>query len=191
MIGSMSRLAFAVCAAVAFTAAPSHAGRAKSPAKLVHVTEGIDYALPHGSPLKFDKLEPDFLGAAFKGRITLSGAYYYGRLDTDPQNDMIGLFFMPDAPFAKQLPYWRQDGLVKEVIFQNSDAFIKAVIPATLADAVKRGKRASVRGRVTFVAEEFETVVSCGAAIYVTRFHSLAEKPKLYAARRTEARTTC
>jgi hypothetical protein len=191
----MPRLANAfattLCVVAMLVAGPASAGKGTNGGRVIHVEDGIDYGVPAGSPFQFAKFEPDFLGASFKGRITLTGTYYYGQLDDYPGNDMIGLYFMPDASDAKRLPHWVQDGAVKELIFQNSDAFIKAVIPAKIARAVNRGKRPSVRGRVSFVAEEFEAVVSCGAAIYVTRFHSIARAPKLYAARSTVERTMC
>jgi hypothetical protein len=158
---------------------------------LIHVEEGIDYAVPAAGPFQFAKLEPDFLGASFTGRVTLSGTYYYGQLADYPGDDTVGLYFMPDAGDAKRLPHWVQDSVVKEIVLQNSDAFIRAVIPAKIARAVKRGRRASAQGRVTIVAEGFEAVVSCGSSIYVTRFHSIAREPKLYAARSTVERTTC
>ena len=181
-------------AATALTAWPAFAGpnaEGAAPSRVIHVEKGIDYAVPTASPFQFAKLEPDFLGASFTGRITLSGTYYYGQLADYPGDDMVGLYFMPDAGDAKRLPHWVQEGVVKELIFGNSDAFIKAVIPAKIARAVKRGRRASVRGRVTIVADGFEAVVSCGSSIYVTRFHSIAREPKLYAARSTVERTMC
>jgi hypothetical protein len=180
----------ALLAAIALSQCLIGAAHAGAPG-VVHVEEGIDYAVPEGSPFTFAKLEPDFLGASFAGRITLSGTYYYGQLADYPGDDMIGVYFMPDAADAKRLPHWKQEGVVKEMIFQNSDAFIKAVIPPKIARAVKDGKRRSAQGRVTFEAEGYEAVVSCGASIYVTRFVSVARAPKLYAARKTVERTTC
>jgi hypothetical protein len=172
-------------------AALAGAAHAGSPASVVHVEQGIDYAVPADSPFQFAKLEPEFLGAKFNGRTVLSGTYYYGQLDDYPGNDMIGLYFMPDAEGAKRLPHWVQEGAPKELVLGNADAFVKAVIPAKIARAVKRGRRASAQGRVTIEVDGFEAVVSCGSSIYVTRFHSIAREPKLYAARRTVERTMC
>jgi hypothetical protein len=157
----------------------------------IHIDEGVDYALPSDSGLTFVKLAEEWSVATFSGRITLHGTYYYGQLSDSPGDDLIDLYFMPDAKDARHLPSWRQNGPVREIIFQNGDAFVKAVIPAKIAAAVKNGRRKSARGRATIVAEGFEIGVSCGAPFYVTRFDSLAVTPKLFAARKTVERTTC
>jgi hypothetical protein len=171
--------------------APAWAGAAPAKHNVVSVEPGIDYIVPADSPFKFAKLEPEFLGAKFDGRTTISGRYYYGQLDNYPGNDMIGLYFIPDAADAKRLPRWAEDKAVREMILDNSKAFIKAVIPAKVARAVERGHRRSAQGRVTIVAEGYEAVVSCGASIYVTKFISVVKAAKLYAARQTVERTTC
>lgn len=158
---------------------------------LIHIEDGLDYTMPADAGLRFVKLEEEWSVATFTGRITLSGTYYYGQLADYPGDDLIGLYFLPDAKDAKRLPHWKQQGVVKEINFQNAGAFIKAVIPAKIARAVKRGRRASVQGRATIVADGFQVAVSCGSPIYVTRFQSLAVEPKLYAARKTVERTTC
>lgn len=181
----MSRLfaASVVLAAFAFSAdgAP----------KLIEAGEGMDFAVPEGSGLAFVKLSGPFGTAIFKGRITLSGTYTYGRMAGYPGDDAIGLTFIPDAQDAARLPYWHQDGVMKELRFQNPKVFIQAVIPAGLARAVERGGRNSVRGLVSINAQGFEATVICGGAIYLTRFQSVAVKPTLLAHNGTQSRTTC
>ena len=159
--------------------------------RVIHADQGIDYALPAGSPLRFTKLEPEYLGAAFSGRITLTGKYYYGQLSDLKGDDSVGVYFMPDASDARLLPRWIEDAAVKEIVIGNSDDFIKAVVPSTIVREVKRGRRHSVQGRISIVADGYEAVVSCGSSIYVTHFESIATAPKLYAARKTVERTTC
>jgi hypothetical protein len=191
----MIHLTRAFAAAVGVVAilltSPTFAAEAKPSSGLIHVDQGIDYAVPAESPFKFSKLEPEYLGVLFTGRVTLSGRYYYGKLDDYPGNDIIQVFFLPDPDDAKRLPRWSEDKAVAEMVLGNSEAFIKAVIPAKIAREVKRGRRHSVQGHVTIVAEGYEAVVSCGASIYVTRFVSVVRAPKLYAARNTVERTTC
>ena len=188
----LTTTALCVVAALAGGRAFAEASAVTSPAaRIIHAKEGIDYAVPADSPFQLAKLEPQFLGATFDGRITLSGRYYYGQLDDYPGNDMIGLYFMPDADGAKRLPHWVQDKAANELVLENADAFVKTVIPAKIARAVKRGRRASAQGRVTIEVDGFEAVVSCGSSIYVTRFHAVAREPKLYAARSTVERTMC
>lgn len=187
-------LALATSLGVSFCiTCPAHASApgAKVTDQVVRVDQGIAYAVPADSPFKFAKLEPEFLGATFTGRITMSGRYYYGKLDNYPGNDIINLYFLPDAEDAKRLPRWTEDKKVGEIILGNAKDFIKAVIPAKIARAVERGRRHSVQGRVTILTEDYEAVVSCGSSIYVTKFISLAHKPKLFAAHQTVERTMC
>jgi hypothetical protein len=160
-------------------------------ARVIHADQGIDYALPAGSPLRFAKLEPEYLGAAFTGRMTLRGKYYYGQLSDLKGDDSVGVYFVPDVADARLLPRWTEDAEVKEIVIGNSDDFINAVVPSKIAREIKRGRRHSVQGRISIVAEGYEAVVSCGSSIYVTRFESIATAPKLYAARKTVERTTC
>jgi hypothetical protein len=164
---------------------------AKISKDLIHVEDGLDYVIPESQALKFVKLEDEWSVATFEGGLTMSGTYYYGQINDIPGDDLIGLFFLPDAKYAKALPYWKQDGRVREINFQNGDAFIKAVIPAKAAKDVADGKRKSVRGRTTIVTDGFMVAVSCGAPIYMTTFKSLAVPPKVYAARGTVQRATC
>lgn len=164
---------------------------AKIGKNLIHVEDGLEYVIPKTTQLKFVKLEDEWSVASFEGAFTMSGTYYYGQINDIPGDDLIGLYFLPDAKYAKDLPYWSREKRVREVNFQNGDAFIKAVIPAKIAKEVADGKRKSVRGRTTIVADGFMVAVSCGASIYMTKFKSLAIPPKLYAARGTVQRSTC
>lgn len=165
--------------------------KAKITKGLIHVEDGLDYVVPQGRTLKFVKLEEEWSVATFQGELTLSGTYYYGQLSNMPGDDLIGLYFLPDKKFANTLPYWKQDGRVRELIFENRDAFIKAAIPAGIAKEVADGKRKSARGRATIVTDGFTVAVSCGAPIYMTKFKSLDVPSKLYAARGTVQRATC
>lgn len=164
---------------------------AKITKNLIHVEDGLEYIVPKGTTLKFVKLEDEWGVASFEGPLTMSGTYYYGQINDFPGDDLIGVYFLPDAKYAKTLPYWSREKRVREINFQNSDAFIKAVIPPKAAKDVADGKRKSVRGRATIVTDGFMVAVSCGASIYMTKFKSLAVPPKLYAARGTVQRTTC
>lgn len=167
------------------------AAEAQGAPRVIKAEGGVEYAVPENGRLSFERFEEPFGSVAFAGRLTISGTYYYGRMAGFPGDGGIGLYFMPDAKDAAGLPYWRDDGRVKEIKFENPSAFIKAVIPPRLARAVERGRRDAVRGRVTLNIDGFEATVVCGGAIYLTRFQSVARRPVLFANKGAHPRTTC
>src|SRR5258707_1381394 len=116
--------------------------------KIVRLSGGqFAYALPKGSPVKFEK-RMDAALLRFKGRFRIEGEYRYGRLSNDPKDDaaygVIELTFVPDTRYAAKLPYWHERGPVDTLSIENEKDFLGQVIGPSLVGDIHERKRMSV-----------------------------------------------
>lgn len=143
---------------------------------VVHVNDGLDYAIPMDSPVQFVALE-QYDAAKFRGRFVMSGTYHYGFLSHNPQADseynVPELYFLPDAKLATRLPYWKQRKRVHEIRFRNPDAFANAIIPTDELEKLRRRKIFSVSGRASIVVDDYQASVECDYPTYSVSFVSV------------------
>lgn len=148
------------------------------------------YALPKGSPVRFEK-RMDAALIRFRGRFRLEGEYRYGRLSNDKKDeaayDVIELTFVPDAKYLAKLPYWDGRGPVTELSFENQKDFIGKVIGPTLVSDVHERKRLSVTGRATIWVDRYTAAFDCDRATYSVRFLKVETPPTVVASNDTVA----
>ena len=147
----------------------------------IHVHDGLDYAIPKGSPVKFVSLA-QYGVANFQGRFVMSGSYHYGYITNDPSRDatfgQLELYFLPDTAIRKILPYWKERGAVREMRFKNEHDFVTTVISTDDLTKLKEKKIFSVTGRAWIVVENYEASVECDYPTYAVTFVSI-ERPQV------------
>ena len=147
---------------------------------VVHHPEGVDYAVPVNSPVKFQA----FGKVQDTGRTAL--ARVLGRLRADRylplRRSRRGsqrvrrrlrartLSHARRRPIAARLPYWKDRGTVQRIVFSNEDAFIAAVIPAAARADLKAHRIKSVSGRVSLDVDQYSASVECDSPDYRVRF---------------------
>lgn len=167
------------------------AGPVNVSGQTVRSERGLAFVVPARSPVTFEKFADPFETATFAGHYRLSGTYYYGRLTRMRGDDRIGLYFLPDKAMADTLPYWPDEGPARELVFENPDSFVAAIIPKRTALAIEAGRRNAVQGRADIWVEGYSATAICGAAIYAAKFLKADKPPTLLAARQVVERTTC
>ena len=171
-----------ICLAIASATLVSFAGDAP---KIVHLRGGqFSYAMPGGSPVKFEK-RLDAALLRFKGRFRLEGEYRYGHLSNDPKDtgayDVIELTFVPDAKYLAKLPYWSDRGPATELMFENAKDFIAKVIAPDLVRDVQNRKRMSVTGRAAIWVDRYTAAFDCDRPSYTVRFLKVDQPPTVVA----------
>ncbi|AGG87359.1 hypothetical protein [Rhodanobacter denitrificans] len=148
--------------------------------KAVHVADGLDYAIPHGSPVRFVSLGEYGVGL-FQGRFVVSGTYHYGYLSNNPEADteygLLELYFIPDEETANHLPYWKQRGHVHEIRFRNDTDFVKALISPKTLRGLKKRTILSISGKAVVIAANYRISVECDYPTYSASFVA-AERPE-------------
>jgi hypothetical protein len=176
------RLALTLTALLAATPVVPATGEPRT----VHVSEGLDYLVPAGSPTTYAS-KGQYNVAYFKGRFKVSGTYHYGWLMNDPAANAadgdLDLYFIPDRDAADLLPYWAERGHVHEMRFRNNDAFVRAVISPALVDRIQKKEIISVTGRATILVESYQISVECDYPTYSVAFSSVVRPPTLFASR--------
>lgn len=146
------------------------------------------YAMPKGSPVRFEK-RMDLALLRFKGRFPLEGEYRYGRLSNDKKDeaayDVIELTFVPDVKYLAKLPYWNDRGPVTELTFENEKDFLGKVIGASLVSDVHDRKRLSVTGRAAIWVDRYTAAFDCDRATYSVRFLKVEKPPTVVASNDT------
>jgi hypothetical protein len=155
--------------------------------KIVHLRGGqFAYALPKGSPVRFEK-RMDAALLRFKGRFRIEGEYKYGRLSNDPKDeaayDVIELSFVPDEKYRARLPYWHGRGPVEALSFDNAKDFIAGVVGSSLVGEVRERKRLSVTGRAAIWVDRFTLAFDCDRPSYSVRFLEVDRPPTVVASK--------
>ena len=166
--------------AIAMVAAFVSFSASAADSRAVHVTDGLDYAIPHGSPVRFMSLSEYGVGL-FRGRFVVSGTYHYGYLSNDPEADsdygLLELYFIPDEETANHLPYWKQRGHVHEIRFRNDVDFVKALISSKTLRDLKQRTILSVSGKAVVIAADYRISVECDYPTYSASFVAI-ERPE-------------
>jgi hypothetical protein len=153
--------------------------------KVVHLPGGqFAYAMPHGSPVQFEK-RMDAALLRFRGRFRIEGEYRYGRLSNDPKDDaaydVIELTFVPDAAFRAVLPYWEGRGPVEELFIENEKDFLGKVVGASSVADIRSRKRLSVTGRAVIWVDHYTMAFDCDRPTYSVRFLKVDMPPTVVA----------
>jgi hypothetical protein len=133
--------------------------------------------IPAGSPLRLARAREDDIQASFLGRVTLSGAYRI-----DGRGEDVALSFWPDRQSRGRLPHWKDREVPEEMSIANVAAFARAVVPKAQLAKLNAGTLQSVSGRVTIVADGYETSISCDVTSASVRFVSVVKPPVQIAA---------
>lgn len=130
--------------------------------------------VPDGSPLKFSKFGPD--GAIFTGRLTLTGAFFYGdnEYNDGPTVDLT-LYFQPDAASIALLPSLKSRGPARSLVLTNAAPFAKAVLSKQQLAALQKKGAPYTTGHTSVVVDTVEAGVVCDAASFTARFVALAK----------------
>ncbi len=128
------------------------------------------------SPLRFTYFDSDGK-AHFKGRIKLSGTYYYGDAnETDGK-----LYFKLDRETKVRLPHFKGYHVPDLIYFSNDAAFIETVLPEKQFETPREIAK-YITGRVQIIVDNLETGVECDAPFINVRFVSVALAPLRFAA---------
>jgi hypothetical protein len=182
----MQKLVAIIAALCCIGATTAVQGAAKPRVVYIHPgphTEGSTaIVIPAGSTLKIAKLPSN--GAAevsFRGRVTLSGVYNIDGEET--------ISFWPDQKSREILPHWDDRGIPDEIFISNGSAFTEAVVPKDKLHRLAAGKLDSVRGRVTIIADNYETSIECDVVYASVRFVSVVKAVEI--ASIPESQETC
>jgi hypothetical protein len=127
--------------------------------------------VPTDGLLKYKSFDKEEITAHFIGRVTLSGTYHYGM---NEQADDWSVTLVLDPSSRALLPYWKNRPGDGTVWIDNEADFVRAVIPRTTIDALRKKKSGSITGHVSIVAEDYKAAIVCDAPEYSVRFVSLA-----------------
>jgi len=130
--------------------------------------------VPDGSGLTFRKFDgPD--RALFKGRLTLSGTYYYGdnQFNDDDSKVDLFLYFTPDAATMARLPFFRIRGRPHDMVLSNSAAFARVVLSRSQRMQLMKKGAPYATGRVTIVVDDFAGEIVCDGPNFDARFVSI------------------
>lgn len=128
--------------------------------------------IPAGSPLRLASAREEDIQARFVGRFTLSGAYR-----VEGHGEDMSLTFWPDRRSRARLPHWEDREVPEEIYISNDSAFAQAVVPKDQLAKLEAKTLQSVSGRVTIVADSYETSISCDAVSASARFVSVVKRP--------------
>jgi hypothetical protein len=175
---------FAAIAAVLCCAATAALAQSAKPRTVyVQVSYGADKPYPHalvipaGSTLRLARAREDDIQASFVGRVTLSGRYRF-----EGSREDMALSFWPDRQSRDRLPHWKNREVPDEMSIDNVPAFARAVVPKGQLAKLNAGTLQSISGRVTIVADGYETSISCDVTSASVRFVSVVNQPVQIAA---------
>ncbi len=162
----MYRVVLCVCAMFAACSLADAAQR-------IVTKEGATYVVPSGSPVKF-RSNDEWTTVVFDGQFAARGAYAILYLGDPAQNCEIcsapwSAVFTPDRKLASRLPHWSREP-IREIEFENADAFIHAVLTEDMITQLKSGAVSSVSGRATIRVDGFRGQIDCDHAGYTVRF---------------------
>ena len=134
--------------------------------------------IPAGSSLRLvSPISPNNdLQAAFQGRFTLSGSY-----EIQGYGEDAALSMWPDRKSRASLPHWQDRDLPEEMSVSNAWAFARAVVPKDKLRRLKNGTLRSVHGRVTIIADQYDTSIECDVVSASARFVAVVGKVQLAA----------
>ena len=142
-----------------------------------HTADSTAIVIPAGSHMRVASLPRNYdVEVAFRGRFTLSGLYKvegYGK-DT-------ALTFWPDRKTRNMLPHWRGRDVPEDMDISAAWAFARAVVPKDKLQRLKSGKLKSVTGRVTIVADDYQTSIECDTVSASARFVSVVNSVQIAA----------
>lgn len=140
--------------------------------------KGEALVIPTASPVRLKSfVRKGEITATFTGRFTLTGRY-----EASGQGDDLFVSFWPDPASVRDLPRWRERGPADVFYLDNAAAFVEAV--ASPADHARMGldDDFKLRGRVTIVADNYQTGIECDASHFSARFVSLVRPSQQIAA---------
>ena len=138
-------------------------------------TEAI--VIPSGSSMHLASFPRDFESSAtFRGRFTLSGMY-----EVTGYGENASVTMWPDRKSRDGLPYWRVHGGPDEIDISNGWAFTRAVVPRDKLQKLKAARPDSVKGRVTIIADNYQTSIVCDVASFSARFISVVKAVQIAA----------
>ena len=156
--------------------------------------KSVEFVVPSASPVRF-KAMAQYDVANFDGEFVITARYRYGYLTNDPERDAkygtLELKFEPEPTFAKQLPYVKSYGPVKELFFENPDDFIKAAIPASELKRLKERALYSISGTATVRLDRYKAWDECGAPYYYVHFLALERPPQIQVSQNVEEEDGC
>lgn len=126
--------------------------------------------IPAGSSLRVTFPEHPRHNATFSGRLTLTGTY-----ELKGYGDDAWVTLWPDSKAQATLPYWRNwwEGRPTEISLENGWAFAQAVVGKNDLHRLKADEEHSVRGQITIIVDEYQTIIECDSAHYSARFVSV------------------
>jgi hypothetical protein len=139
----------------------------------------VTYVIPAGSPVG-EATPKEYDIVEYEGRILVSGDYEYGYETDDPSDtDNYGekiLAFTLDQKSVALLPYWDRDGRVaNELVIDNPDVFVRALIPREQLLRLESRKINSIRGTASIWVDRFQTHVECDHQYDSATFSSVVE----------------
>jgi hypothetical protein len=175
----------ALCCMSSIALAQSHGRRVIAIHSGPPVTTIASIVVPPGSKLELlSSVSPTGdIQAAFRGQVTLSGIYKVEGYGADTM-----LTLWPDRNSRDSLPHWQDRDVPEEMDLSNGWAFAKAVVPSDKLRGLRSGKLKSVKGRVTIIADKYETSIDCDVVSASARFVSVVKNVQI-AANPQEAET--
>lgn len=142
----------------AAAAAAAHIATVRSPG-------GLEYVIPTGSPVHFQKFGK-YDSAYFTGSFYLTGHYTYGYVTENPEADAtygrIFLNFKISKQEARRLPYWKRDGsITQDIYIRNPDQFAKKVVGSKQISAIEHKQIQKVSGLITIKVNHLKVYVEC------------------------------
>jgi hypothetical protein len=142
-----------------------------------HTADSTAIVIPAGSPMRLASLPREYnIEVAFRGRFTLSGLY-----KVEGYGEKTDLTFWPDRKSRNMLPHWRGRDVPEDMDISGAWAFARAVVPKDQLQRLKSGKLKSVTGRVTIVADNYETSIDCDVVSASARFVSVVNSVQIAA----------
>ena len=142
-----------------------------------HTADSTAIVIPAGSQMRLASLPREYnIEVAFRGRFTLSGLY-----TVEGYGSKTDLTFWPDRKSRNMLPHWRGRDVPEEMDISDAWAFARAVVPKDKLQRLKSGKLKSVTGRVTIVADKYETSIDCDVVSASARLVSVVNSIQIAA----------
>lgn len=165
----MRRL-FAIFAALCVLGAPAGGKGSKPSIVLLHADseDGEALLIPAATPLQFVGIGKEDRKATFSGRFTLTGTY-----EVSGHGEDAYVRLWPDKKSRDALPSWRERGGPEEIYLENGWDFAVAVARKPDLARLETDDKHQLRGRISIIADKYETYIECDAAHFTARFVSV------------------
>ena len=164
------RYLFAIFTALCALSAPA-GGKSPEPTLVLLRAEDADgeaILIPAATPLSLVGIAKDEAKASFSGRFTLTGAYEISGYGEDAY-----VMLWPDRKSREALPYWKQRGRPEAIYLNNGWDFALAVARKPDLVRLETDEKHQVRGRISIIADNYQTYIECDAAHFTARFVSI------------------